>query len=163
MFKGIEEVLSADALSPREPSKLHGKLITYSVCVQRLRPFAAPLRAFIGAPRSDREWDSSKSGPELASVKRVLSFLMHNLQPMIDIGVPIWQLEASTLYYLWSTNQLPPDMTVVVITWDASAHGVCFSFQETPGIILRCEGRAFDRVSSVATFDFWGVSHWTIS
>ena len=152
LFKGIEEVLSADALSPRELSKLHGKLITYSVCVQRLRPFAAPLRAFIGAPRSDREWDSSKSGPELASVKRVLSFLMQHLQPMIDIGAPIWQLEASTLYYLWSTSQLPPDMTVVVITWDASVYGVGFSFQETPGIILRCEGRAFDRVSSVATF-----------
>ena len=63
------------------------------------------------------------------------------------------QLEASTLYYLWSMNQLPRGMAVVVITWDASAYGVGFSFQETPGIILRCEGRAFDRVSSVATFD----------
>ena len=90
LFKGIEEVLTADAFSPRELSKLHGKLITYSVCVQRLRPFAVPLRALIGAPRSDREWDSSKSGPELASVKRVLFFLVQHLQPMMDIGAPIW-------------------------------------------------------------------------
>ena len=78
---------------------------------------------------------------------------MQHLQQMIDIGAPIWQLEASTLYYLWSMNQLPRGMAVVVITWDASAYGVGFSFQEVPGIILRCESRAFDRVSSVATFD----------
>ena len=42
---------------------------------------------------------------------------------------------------------------VVVITWDTSASRVCFSFRETPIKILRSEGRAFDRFSSVATFD----------
>ena len=153
LFKGIDEVLTAESLSPRDLSKLHGKLITYSVCVQRLRPFAAPLRTFIGSPKSEREWDTAKAGPALSCVKRVLTFLRDHLQPMIDIGSPIWQLEASTLYYLWSIDRLPPRTDVVVITWDASAFGVGFSFRETPRKILRCEGRTFDHVTSVATFD----------
>jgi hypothetical protein len=48
LFKGIDEVLTAESLSPRDLSKLHGKLITYIVHVQLLRPqiFAASLRAF---------------------------------------------------------------------------------------------------------------------
>jgi hypothetical protein len=131
----------------------HGKLITYSVCVQRLCPFAAPLRTFIGALKCERDWDTAQAGPALACFKRVLTFLREHLQPMMDIGSPIWQLEASTLYYLWSLDRLPPRTDVVVITWDASAFGVGFSFRETPRKILRCEGSTFDHVSSVATFN----------
>ena len=48
LFNGTYEVLAAEPLSPSDLSKLHGKLITYIVHVQRLRPqiFAASLRAF---------------------------------------------------------------------------------------------------------------------
>ena len=132
--------------------KLHGKLVTYSLCIQRLRPFSAPLRAFIGAPRSDSEWDAHRSDASLENVKRVLSILTPHLQLMIDIGAPIWPLEASTLYHLWTVGQLPAGTEVVVATWDASTFGVGFSFRYSPETILRCEGRVFDRVSSVATF-----------
>ena len=63
---------------------------------------------------------------------------------MIDIGAPIWQLEASSLYCLWTIDRLPPHADVAVITWDASAFGVGFSFRETSRKILHCEGRTFD-------------------
>ena len=152
LFKGIADVLEAHTMSSRSLSKLHGKLVTYSVCVQRLRPFTAPLRIFIGAPKSDGEWDAFRSDASLDNVKRVLRFLTAHLQTMIDIGAPIWPLEASTLYHLWTVGQLPPGVEVIVVTWDASAFGVGFSFRSTPETILRCEGRVFDRVSSVATF-----------
>ena len=126
--------------------------MNYSACVQRLRPFTAPLRAYIGAPKSDWEWDLPRGGTELASVKRVLTFVNKHIDTMASLGAPIWPLEPSTLMHLWVTGRLPEGMRVVVITWDASEHGVAFAIREEPHRILHCIGRAFDNVSSVATF-----------
>ena len=126
--------------------------MNYSACVQRLRPFTAPLRAYIGAPKSDWEWDLPRGGTELASVKRVLTFVNKHIDTMASLGASIWPLEPSTLMHLWVTGRLPEGMRVVVITWDASEHGVAFAIREEPHRILHCIGRAFDNVSSVATF-----------
>ena len=95
----------------------------------------------------------------LDNFKRVLSFLSQHLRTMIDIGAPIWPLETSVLYHLWAIRQLPSGIEVVVVTWGVSTFSVGFlSALFRNNTVLRwsrlrcCDGRVFDRVSSVATF-----------
>ena len=150
---GIVSMLGAQQCSARDMSELHGKMMNYSTCVQRLRPFTAPLRAFIGAPRSDWEWDEQRQGPSLKNVKRILAFVFEHVDAMVALGAPIWPLDASTILHLWTVGRLPADMRVVTLTWDASEFGVALTIRKEPNVIAQCVGREFDRVSTVLTFE----------
>jgi hypothetical protein len=143
------EALKWQTCSPRTMSKLHGKLVNYSFCIQRIRPFAVPLRKFMGTPTSDSEWDKQQSG--LEDVQRVVRYLLPRISMLIKIGAPIWPLEASTWFHLWQQRRLG-EQSVWIIRYDASVHGVAMTFQDKPDEIRHCVGRLFDRVSTVLTF-----------
>ena len=82
---GIVSALRLQQCSARDISELHGKMMNYSACVQRLRPFTAPLRSFIGAPKSNWEWDEQRQGPALENVKRVLQFVFEHIDAMVAL------------------------------------------------------------------------------
>jgi hypothetical protein len=64
LVRDLEEVLGVVMMTPRECSKVRGKLANYSFCLQRIRPFIRPFNAFIGSPKSNREWDEPKAVTE---------------------------------------------------------------------------------------------------
>ena len=105
--------------SPRTMSKLHGKLVNYSFCIQRIRPFPVPLRKFIGAPANDEQWDAARGGVE--DVQRVLAYLWPRISALVKLGALTWPTarEASTLYHRLQQGTLG-DLPLWVIKYDAS-------------------------------------------
>lgn len=150
LVKGMQEALTWTRCTPRTMSGLHGKLVNYSFCIQRIRPFAVPLRKFVGSPMTKEEWDTPKSGME--DVHRVVTYLLPKLHELVQLGAPIWPREASTLLHEWQqgVSELP---SLWVIRYDASVHGIAMTFQDDPDCVRHCVGRTFERVSTVLTFE----------
>ena len=150
LLEAMAEALTWTSCSPRTMSKLHGKLVNYSFCIQRIRPFAVPLRKFVGAPSNNEQWDAARGG--LEEVQRVIAYLRPRIPALVKLGAPIWPTEASTLYHRWQQGTLG-DLPLWVIRYDASPHGVAMTFQREPSVIRHCVGRRFERVTTVLTFE----------
>ena len=82
LVAGIEGAAKWVTCSSRTMAKLHGKLVDYSFCIQRIRPFAVLLQKFIGSPVGKAQWDEERGG--LEEVQRVVTY--HDLLPRI----PVW-------------------------------------------------------------------------
>ena len=88
LVRDLEEVLGVVVMTPRECSKVRGKLANYSFCMQRIKPFIQPFNAFIGGPRNNREWDAPKH--ITAEMMDVAAFLLRHLAKLVQLGSPIW-------------------------------------------------------------------------
>ena len=97
LLEAMAEASTWTSSSPRTMSKLHGKLVNYSFRIQRIRPFAVPLRKFIGALANAEQWDAARGG--LEEVHRVIAYLRPRIPALVKLGAPIWPTEASTLYH----------------------------------------------------------------
>jgi len=53
----LRAVLTWDEASPRMASKVRGKLVSYSECIEGIRVFSVPFTVFIGPAKTVGEWD----------------------------------------------------------------------------------------------------------
>ena len=153
LVRDLEEVLGVVMMTPRECSKVRGKLANYSFCLQRIRPFIRPFNAFIGSPKSNREWDEPKAVTE--AMLDVGAFILKHLPTLVQLGAPIWVTQANTLYDKFSRKALPAELQarVVVLKHDAAEAGVGCLRCEEPGVPLYYGGRRYPDLTSVVTFE----------
>ena len=149
LMAGLASLLVWADASPRDMAKLRGKLISYSLCIQRIRPFIIPFTKFIGSPANNGEWDA-RSGA-LESVKDNTRYLIQWLPSLAALGAPLWDLETTTLYEHWMEGKTA-GLKIIVATWDAAIPGTAMVFREAPDRIQHCVGRQFENLSTVATF-----------
>lgn len=64
LLDNLQEVLSWRTATPRTASKLRGKLINYSECIESVRPFSVPFTVFIGGAKNTKEWDTESQNVE---------------------------------------------------------------------------------------------------
>ena len=81
LLEAMAEVSTWTFCSPRTMSKLHGKLVNYSFCIQHIRPFAVPLRKCIGAPAND--YRGTQRGGRLEDVQRVLAYFRSRIPALV--------------------------------------------------------------------------------
>ena len=153
LVKDLEEVLGIIEMSPRACSKVRGKLANYSFCLQRVKPFIRPFNQFIGGPKNNREWDQQK----MVSVGMMdaAAFLLKHMRTLVQLGAPIWVMQASTLYDKFMRKMLPAELQnkVAALTHDAAEPGVGVLHCEEPGVVLRYAGRRYPDLTSVITFE----------
>ena len=152
LVRDLEEVLGVVVMTPRECSKVRGKLANYSFCMQRIKPFIQPFNAFIGGPRNNREWDAPKH--ITAEMMDVAAFLLRHLAKLVQLGAPIWPIQASTLHDRFMRRALPAALqdNVVVLTHDAAESGVGCAHRVSPDGILHYAGKRYPALTSVLTF-----------
>ena len=149
LMSGLQSLMTWGDASPRDLSKLRGKLINYSLCIQRIKPFIIPFTKFIGSPQNDAEWDSRSV--HLEYVKENALYLIQWLPSLAALGAPLWDLETSTLYEHWLDGRAT-GLKIILATWDAAIPGTAMVFRDEPAHIRHCVGRRFDELSTVATF-----------
>lgn len=152
LVRDLEEVLGIVVMTPRECSKVRGKLANYSFCMQRIKPFIRPFNEFIGGPKNSREWDTAKEVS--AAMMDSGAFLLKHMGTLVRLGAPIWVTQASTLYDRFTRRALNGELQdrVTVLTHDAAEPGVGCLHCEEPGIVLRYAGKRFPDLTSVVTF-----------
>ena len=152
LVQGLTEALKAVRMTPRECSKVRGRLQTYSFCLQRIRPFVIPFNQFIGGPKNNREWDMNKLVTN--AMRDAADFLLKHMKTLVSLGAPIWPQQASTVYDLFMRKRHPPSLqaSIAVLTSDSARPGTGMSHRETPDEILKCLGKRYDAITSVATF-----------
>jgi hypothetical protein len=148
-MKQLEGLAVVSAVTPRVVAQTRGKLINYGFALRRVRPFAVPLTQFIGNPVTHGEWDTLSRDCE--EIQSTAGYLLSVVPMLRELGAPIWDLEASTLYERWSRGLLR-HLNIYVVTWDASRFGVGMAFRKEPGVLMQCAGRSFPEVSAVTTF-----------
>ena len=80
---------------------------------------------FIDSPTSHDEWDLKQNNRQ--DMKDAAGYLIEHLPSLVPLGAPLWPLETCTLYERWASG-LVVDMSVWVVTTDASVDGVAMCF-----------------------------------
>jgi hypothetical protein len=152
LVRDLEEVCGITLMSPRQCSKVRGKLSNYSFCMQRIRPFVVPFNHFIGGPRNNHEWDRLKAITE--EMLDAAGFLLKHMGTLVRLGAPIWPLQASTVYDRFMRKVLPEPLQsqISVLTHDAADSGIGMVHRESPDTILHSEGKRYSQITTAATF-----------
>ena len=152
LARDLEEVCGTVHMSPRNCSKVRGKLQNYSFCMQRIRSFSIPFNLFIGGPTCDREWDTEKEISD--DMRSAASFLLRHLDTLVRLGAPIWVQQACTVYDKFMRQALSPNIqdAVSVLTYDASEFGAGYAIRESPEEVMTCLGARYSEISTVSTF-----------
>ena len=87
LMANLQSVMTWEEASPREASQVRGKLLNYSQCIQRIRPFAIPFTVFIGSPTTQGEWDLKKNSPQ--DMKDTAGYLIEHLPSLVPLGAPL--------------------------------------------------------------------------
>ena len=153
LVRDLEEVCGVVVMTPRECSKVRGKLANYSFCMQRIKPFIQPFNLFIGGPRNNREWDAPRRITD--EIMDVAAFLLRHMAKLVQLGAPIWPIQASTLHDRFMRRALPVALqdNVVVLTHDAAESGVGCAHRVSPDGILHYSGKRYPDLTSVLTFE----------
>jgi hypothetical protein len=123
LVEGLTEALGALRMTPRQCSKVRGRLQTYSFCLQRVRPFAIPFNHFIGGPKNNRQWDINKLVTD--EMRDSAGFLLKHMRSLVALGAPIWPQQASTVYDLFmrKRHSLLLQNSIAVLTSDSARPG----------------------------------------
>jgi hypothetical protein len=149
LMDNLQEVLSWRTAAPRIASKLRGKLINYSECIESVRPFSVPFTIFIGGAKTTEEWDTVS--PDVGRMRETAEFLLPHLPRLVEAGAPLWKLEPSTMYDRFERG-LDLGFELRVATFDAAVPGVGVALRESPGTVKWVRGRRYEGLSTVVTF-----------
>ena len=149
LVANLLEVTAWTSSTPRIASKVRGKLVNYSECVQSLRVFSVPFTVFIGAAKSNEDWDVESTA--VSRMQSTAEFLLQHIDRMVKAGAPLWKLEPSTLYdKLVRGHEIGFDLRVA--TFDAAQAGVGVALRDGSNQVKWVRGRAYAGLSTVVTF-----------
>ena len=149
LMDNLLEVLSWTSATPRIASKVRGKLINSSECVESVRPVSVPFTVFIGDARTTADWDVESA--DVGRMQEAAKFLLPHLPRLVSAGAPLWKLEPSTMYDRFERGyELGFDLRVV--TFDAAIPGVGVALRDRPGVVKWVRGRRYEGLSTVVTF-----------
>ena len=149
LMENLQEVLSWSRATPRTASKVRGKLINYSECIESVRPFSVPFTVFIGDAKTTADWDTESE--EVGRMQETAMFLLTHLPSLVDAGAPLWKLEPSTMYDRFERG-LGLGFDLRVVTFDAAIPGVGVALRDRPGVVKWVRGRRYEGLSTVLTF-----------
>ena len=149
IMKDLGDVIKSEWLSRREAGEVRGKLVNYGQCMECIRPFSVPFTTFIGAPKSEYDWDEKRPTPSY--LKENAEYLYSVVPRLARAGSPIWRLDPATVMDRWQRG-LPLPFRLIVVTYDAAVYGLAVSVRMEPRQLWRTAGKSFGRVSAVVTF-----------
>ena len=149
LVDNLQEVLVWAEATPRIASKVRGKLVNYSECVESLRVFSVPFTVFIGNAKTDGDWDAPSDG--VGRMQATAAFLLPHLETLVRAGAPLWKLEPSTVYDSLLRG-LELGFDVHAVTFDASKAGVGVALRSGTGEVKWVRGRRYEGLSTVVTF-----------
>ena len=149
LMDNLQEVLAWSRATPRAASKVRGKLINYSECMESVRPFSVPFTVFIGDAKTTAEWDLESEN--VGRMRETAAFLISHVPRLVSAGAPLWKLESSTMYDRFERG-LELGFELRVVTFDAAIPGVGVAMRDRPGIVKWVRGRRYEGLSTVVTF-----------